>query len=76
MPKKNGQVCCILGVCCRTTEKKAKALAELLEIDGCASDVAATVSAYITANFDLVPKGSLDAFVAAIADEAHAHPKG
>lgn len=60
----NGEVCCILGVCC-PPEQRAQALANEMEKDGCfdasrlsKKDKAYRVAAYIFKHFDLVPAGT------------------
>jgi len=56
-----GQVCCILGVCCPPgSPAQREALAKALEGVESPAD-------YMLEHFDLAPKGTLDAFKAAIA---------
>lgn len=65
----NGAVCCILGVCCPPESPSQRvALAQELEHDtGVPMEYCETVAAQILKDYDLAPKGTLQAFKDAIA---------
>jgi hypothetical protein len=62
---------CILAVCCPPlSEQQVAALARVLTQEGVSADAAETCAKVILSKFDLAPVGTLQAFKAAIADEA------
>lgn len=74
-----GQRNCILGICCPPgSEQSVKALAEEIEKvfgwpshkDEKSEGNAHAVAAWVLENFDLAPKGSLQAFKDAVRDHA------
>ena len=76
----NGEVCCILGVCCPPPspealaeggDKRAKALAKEMVKDGIVGEEKAQkVADWIFKHFDLAEAGTLQPFVASIAKHA------
>jgi len=73
----NGEVCCILGVCCPPlSEQQYEALAsELVKGAGCEAAHARTVAEWLLKHFDLAPAGSLSALKADIAKMARVKQK-
>lgn len=67
MPK-NGQVCCILGVCCRGAKQEAALAQAMVTEIGCTPEDAAKHARWLMTHFDLAPAGSLEAFKAALAE--------
>lgn len=65
----NGEVCCILGVCCPPNSlEQEQALADALVKDGaCETEHAPKAAKWVLKHFDLAPKGSLVEFKATIA---------
>ncbi len=57
----NGEVCCILGVCCPPGSAQATAaLAKEMVKDGvCSEEYAQAVAAWVYEHFDLGPKGTV-----------------
>lgn len=71
----NGEVCCILGVCCPAAAREQK-ISQALQTDlGCDSKEADEVAAWFNERFDFAPKGTLDPLVSAVADMARKHPE-
>jgi hypothetical protein len=64
----NGEVCCILGICCPPlAAKQRKTLAdEMARAVGCDPDDARKMADWVLETFDLAPVGSLTDFKAAI----------
>jgi hypothetical protein len=64
----NGEVCCILGVCC-PPEARAAALSTELQHDGICTDKehADKIADYLMKHFDLVPSGMMHPLIAHIA---------
>lgn len=59
MSKPNGEVCCLLGVCCPPSAQRA-ALASVLEERGlCNRAQAIQVARWVLRSFDLAPAGTL-----------------
>lgn len=51
---------CVLSVCCPPfAESRLKAIAELLQREGCPKEAAEVVAPYLAKTFDLMPLGSL-----------------
>lgn len=71
----NGEVCCILGICCPpNSEAQREALARELVKDGLAHPREASgLAEWILKHFDLAPAGSLVGLKAAITTMARAH---
>lgn len=65
MPK-NGQVCCILGVCCRRAEQEAAIAQAMVTEIGCSPEDASKHAHWLMANFDLAPAGSLESLKSAL----------
>lgn len=65
----NGEVCCVLGVCCPAgSEAQAQALATELAKDGvCEEREALKIAKWTLKHFDLAPAGSLTELKGAIA---------
>ncbi len=56
----NGEVCCILGVCCPTTDEQATALATEMSTDlHMPNEHAAPIAKWLLTHFDLAPAGTL-----------------
>lgn len=70
----NGEVCCILAVCCPPgSQKQNRALVtELVKAGVCDEEYAPKVATWILKNFDLAPAGTLTDFKAALAKLARA----
>lgn len=68
----NGEVCCIVGVCCPPARAKARLALELTKDCGCDTTIADKVADYIFERFALAPK-SLQPFVDEIVQMARAH---
>lgn len=69
----NGEVCCILGVCCPAgSDGQVNALAVELVKDGICSENpdASRVAAWVLKHFDLAEKGTLDALRASYVKHA------
>jgi hypothetical protein len=68
----NGEVCCILGVCCPPgSEAQASALAKEMSQDlGISKDQAKVYADWCLKHFDLAPKGKLEPLVSAIVKHA------
>lgn len=73
----NGEVCCILGICCPPQQRAAALAKELchdLDSPLCGDpEQAAQVAEYIFKHFDLAPAGKLQPMVAAVAALAKGH---
>jgi hypothetical protein len=75
----NGEVCCILGVCCPPlSSEQTDALArELVKDRVCAEMVdAKRIARWTLKHFDLAPAGSLVALKSALAGLVREHDKG
>lgn len=72
----NGEVCCILGVCCPAgSQAQQDALEKELVKDGiCAKSEAPRYAGWLLQNFDLAPVGSLTKLKAEIAKLAKHAP--
>lgn len=69
----NGEVCCILGVCCPpNSSAQSGALATELVKDGVCTERAEAehIAAWMFTHFDLAPAGTLSPLVTAIAKMA------
>ena len=65
----NGEVCCILGVCCPPgSDAQTVALRDAMERDGVTD--AASAAVWVLKTFDLAPHGSLTQFKADVAKMA------
>jgi hypothetical protein len=54
----NGEVCCILGICCPPAEAAAKLSAEFVKL-GAPKEYADKCASYVKTTFDLAPAGML-----------------
>ena len=65
----NGEVCCILGVCCPPlSAKQQDALTrEMVKGTGCSEDEAKKISKWVLENFDLAEVGTLTSMKHSIA---------
>lgn len=74
----NGEVCCILGICCppESVEQQEALAKELLTDHVCENrDEALRYAAWVLAHFDLAPHGALREFTAKITEMArHGKP--
>lgn len=69
----NGEVCCILGICCPpNSARQREALEKELLADGvCENEAhAKKVATFVLKHFDLAPAGSLSTLKASIAEMA------
>ena len=72
----NGEVCCILGVCCPPgSARQVRALEEEMVKAGCASADAEKMAPWILQHFDLAPAGTLAPFRDAIVRMAEHRPQ-
>lgn len=69
----DGQVCCILGVCCDAALSRDALVTQLTKV-GSDHEYAEKCADYLLATFDLAPHGSLVAFKAYM--RTHAKPHG
>ncbi len=60
----NGEVCCILGVCCPpdSATQVSSFANELAKDTGAPAEYCAKIAAQVLKDYDLAPKGSLQAF--------------
>lgn len=73
----NGEVCCILGVCCPPNSAAQRdALTKEIQKTGVQPADAKLVAGWILENFDLAPAGSLKELKGAIAKLARGKSKG
>ena len=68
----NGEVCCILAVCCPPGSRSQRdALArEMVKADVCDEMYATDIAAWFVKNFDLAEVGTLQPFVKSIKKQA------
>lgn len=75
----NGEVCCILGICCPPQERAAALAKELCHDEKsplCGDpEQAQLVAEYIFSHFDLAPAGKLQPLVAFVAGMAKGQQK-
>ncbi len=73
----NGEVCCILGVCCPAeSSERQSALAKTIKKDvGLTDQAAGAVADWMIEHFDLAPKGTLHGYANAIAEMVRRHEK-
>ena len=71
----NGEVCCILGVCCPAdSQERLKAMTKTIVTDtGVSEEHAAPFAEWLIEHFDLAPKGSLQGFKDAIVKMVRHH---
>lgn len=72
----NGEVCCILGICCPpASRKQITALAKQIRVDypQVPMQYAEQAAEWILKNFDLAPAGTLNGYARAIAKIAREH---
>jgi hypothetical protein len=72
----NGEVCCILGVCCPPERRRDVLAASLVRDVGCDQKDAVEIADWVVERFDLAPRGTLDPLIEAISEMARKHPKG
>lgn len=70
----NGEVCCILGVCCPPAAVRDRLVAEIAQVSGYDAAGCGPIADWLLARFDLAPKGSIQPLIAQIAAMARAHP--
>lgn len=58
----NGEVCCILGLCCPPAAARTALVKELVKASGAETAYAEKCADYVLEHFDLAPHGSLQAF--------------
>ena len=69
----NGEVCCILGVCCPPAAAREKLSVEIEKVAGCDAETSRKCADWLLDTFDFAPKGSLDQFKVDIARMAKHH---
>ena len=72
----NGEVCCILGVCCPPTEQRAAIVKALVRDTAMNEETAEDAAEWIMRTVDLAPKGSLDALKVSFAQTKHQGDQG
>lgn len=72
----NGEVCCILGVCCPPAEARAKMVSEFQKVSGYDADGCEKIAAFLEERFDFAPKGTIAPLIEKVSDMARKHPKG
>lgn len=68
----NGEVCCLLGVCCPPSARKPKASATMARDLGLTVDQASQAFDWFDSRFDFAPKGTLQPLIDSIATMARA----
>lgn len=71
----NGEVCCILGICCPPDERRTKVVKALAQDLGWSDDDAAAAFDWFAERVDFGPKGTVQPGIDAVAEMARAHPK-
>lgn len=59
----NGEVCCILGVCCPPDAQQAALSSALVKDQVCTPEYAEAVSAWLIARFDFAPRGTVQPLI-------------
>lgn len=72
----NGEVCCILGVCCPPAAARAKMVSEFQKVSGYDADGCDKIVAFLEERFDFAPKGMIQPLIDHIATMARKHPAG
>ena len=70
----DGEVCCILGVCCPPAVRRERAVAQIANETGLMVVDAATVFDWFDARFDFAPKGTIQGLIDQVAKDAREHP--
>lgn len=70
----NGEVCCILGVCCPPAKRRGTMIAHLAADTGVSTAHAEAAVDWVLERFDLGPKGFVTPLVRHIAEQARLHP--
>jgi len=70
----NGEVCCILGICCPPAEQRAALATWLEEEEGLSPAQAKRLASKLLKHVDLVPKGSVNMKKMAAVKVAETHP--
>lgn len=71
----NGEVCCLLQICCPPDQQTAQLSSHLEKDTGCPKEYADAVASYMTERFDFAPRGTLQPLIDKIAEMARKHPK-
>jgi hypothetical protein len=71
----NGEVCCILGVCCPPEERRERAVTQIANETGTTATDAGVVFDWFDSRFDFAPKGMLQPLIDRIAEDARTHPE-
>lgn len=69
----NGEVCCILGVCCPPVARRDKSIAKIAADTGLTITDASLVFDWFDVRFDFAKKGTLQPLIDHIAASARAH---
>lgn len=72
----NGEVCCLLQVCCPPESRKKVAVDHLVSDAGLTPEAAASAFQWFDERFDFAPKGHITPLIEHIAALARQHPKG
>jgi len=70
----NGEVCCILGVCCPPAERKQKVVKAMADDLSISETAAVAAFEWFASRVDFVPKGTGQPGIDAVAAMARAHP--
>lgn len=68
----NGEVCCLLAVCCPPERRREKFVKALVK-DGQNEAAATAFVDWTLERFDLAPKGTMDELISAVGMMARAH---
>ncbi len=71
----NGEVCCILGICCPPAEARVKLVSELQKASDYDQAGCEKIAAFIEERFDFAPKGTVQPLIDKIAEMVKHHDK-
>lgn len=71
----NGEVCCILGVCCPPDSRKTRVVPIMSSELGLTEDQAGAVFDWFDSRVDFAPKGLVQPLIDHVADQARTHAK-
>lgn len=71
----NGEVCCILGICCPPAQVRPKLIAELQKVSGYDDDACGKAADFLLTRFDFAPKGMIQPLIDMVAAMARATPR-
>ncbi len=70
----NGEVCCILSICCPPAQVRPKLVSELQKVSGYDADGCGKIADFLLTRFDFAPKGTVQPLIDSVAAMAKAHP--